>query len=1097
MPNYIFDAIEIITDNGLGIPVTYSNSAIGLASDGHFALINGRPGLDGTKTITGDTTRGVWYPNIMAADPASCKPGSFADFVDAGCFEEVGDMTFAIKNTALFHQVCKDNGVSLGRCMVIYYRVRSSDLLTFNFKRRWSGVIDDQPFNKMTYQIQCVSNSLATFKQAPPLAVNRSANPDAPDVSLEKMIPITMGRVAHSPLVAVSKPGKKVVLVSNGGKNFTSAGLTFYDAATKQTDLYTKGKSFADNDSQLVGSMLTVIAGGESQSVRIVSNTATNTTTERTRVTLEEPFTITSPAVFVRWQTGITDSTMWFAEVQSLTATLIASNKPIYGFATNTFGRAALSSYSNEAGKYRDISDISRLASATNIKSTGFPGVDVYAKNLDIDGEASAYFKIKAASISTLGILPGADYSGGTGDQPNLYDGDPTTYYTVSNTTIGGAAIVFDVEIPQSAIDQEFKDLFLLMDMRHSRASGGAVGPVAITYQVQSQDVYGQNTAVVATVFQNVGGFVSSTPSDNFAIHGTYYNSENTPVGFYTLKGAASLAAVLDNIRKSRAFPKVSVTLQFAGVPSNYIGDLIEIAFIGQRSINVNNDQGYCALYGEKYGTTWDGRRDPALPLQLFSDGMEHLIRNYDTNAPVWVAGKAYVVGETVRGTADTGHIFVCTVAGTSHASTEPSWTDTVGASYTDGSVTWRELREIPINTASFDTVAFQRLGWYFGRTLSEKRESFDWYKEMCQQGFLIGLFDKNGLVKIKSWLQNTTPLVTFTSGAGGNIIRGSFNDMPSSDPRRVYNDILVRYEYDPGSGKFNKQIFITNIDRPAFPSETEPLTEGAPLGAFTASYTILDFGLVQGITIVCSAAHGRKTGDYVGLKGNTDGYDFTLKQISVVDPTTFVIFDSGHSFSATSSTSGALKYFDTNALKWKSYVGGIQNYAVAKDLWDKCNQSFRVTKVINKLPQEMGDCKWFIDPGATDANGDRLWTDLPDNDDHAAVFYTQYLVGWNPWPKAQPTLEVEDAPAFEDLEVGDPVAVLEPKLTNGVAVLGWIHERKQLGGDGPDDPARFRFGVTLDPDLAPVEIGIIDEMGATDIIDEMTATDIIEEVGT
>lgn len=55
-----------------------------------------------------------------------------------------------------------------------------------------------------------------------------------------------------------------------------------------------------------------------------------------------------------------------------------------------------------------------------------------------------------------------------------------------------------------------------------------------------------------------------------------------------------------------------------------------------------------------------------------------------------WTAGHTYVVGDRVKATATPAHIFVCTVAGTSHGSTEPTWGSTIDATLTDGTVTWR-----------------------------------------------------------------------------------------------------------------------------------------------------------------------------------------------------------------------------------------------------------------------------------------------------------------------------------------------------------------------------------------------------------------------
>lgn len=58
-----------------------------------------------------------------------------------------------------------------------------------------------------------------------------------------------------------------------------------------------------------------------------------------------------------------------------------------------------------------------------------------------------------------------------------------------------------------------------------------------------------------------------------------------------------------------------------------------------------------------------------------------------------WATGTAYAVGDVVRPITpgSNNRMYICEVAGTSHASTEPTWPTTDGASVADNTVTWRE----------------------------------------------------------------------------------------------------------------------------------------------------------------------------------------------------------------------------------------------------------------------------------------------------------------------------------------------------------------------------------------------------------------------
>lgn len=63
--------------------------------------------------------------------------------------------------------------------------------------------------------------------------------------------------------------------------------------------------------------------------------------------------------------------------------------------------------------------------------------------------------------------------------------------------------------------------------------------------------------------------------------------------------------------------------------------------------------------------------------------------------ATIWTANTAYEIGAVILPTARNGRRFVCVQRGTSHATTEPTWTVQLYAEYQDGAsdpvLTWRE----------------------------------------------------------------------------------------------------------------------------------------------------------------------------------------------------------------------------------------------------------------------------------------------------------------------------------------------------------------------------------------------------------------------
>jgi hypothetical protein len=57
--------------------------------------------------------------------------------------------------------------------------------------------------------------------------------------------------------------------------------------------------------------------------------------------------------------------------------------------------------------------------------------------------------------------------------------------------------------------------------------------------------------------------------------------------------------------------------------------------------------------------------------------------------ATTWAAATAYTVGVIIRPTVGNGWVYYCVVAGTSHATTEPTWSTIWGVNNTDGTATW------------------------------------------------------------------------------------------------------------------------------------------------------------------------------------------------------------------------------------------------------------------------------------------------------------------------------------------------------------------------------------------------------------------------
>lgn len=72
------------------------------------------------------------------------------------------------------------------------------------------------------------------------------------------------------------------------------------------------------------------------------------------------------------------------------------------------------------------------------------------------------------------------------------------------------------------------------------------------------------------------------------------------------------------------------------------------------------------------------------------SPGVDSITLTPTDILPVWAVATAYIVGDKVQPIAGNGFVYKCTVAGTSNATTEPTWpVTTIGTTVTDGTCTW------------------------------------------------------------------------------------------------------------------------------------------------------------------------------------------------------------------------------------------------------------------------------------------------------------------------------------------------------------------------------------------------------------------------
>ncbi len=1105
MAQVVAEAVLIKCADGLGQLTTYANSAIGLAG-GYIAAVTGYFGLNGSKTITGDTAVTVWYEDLLAEGDGDFLPSRGIDLVEGGNLEEVSAMSFTFLNTNGIAALLEANGVSLQRCEVRYFRVTTSDFSTFNFRQRWFGVIDDQPFTETRQQIQCVSSDKAIYKSAPVIPIDSTTFPKSPTESRDKFIPIAFGRVGFAPLINVKGAGEKTVLNKIGGVNYTATAANYL--IDNACQLKTNGVVFYYKDVRLTGRYLSVIIGGAPQMVRITLNYETDVSDPANYYTLVllEEIMDTSGGGFVQWEVETPDPgdpETWFFEVVDATPTLLLSSGPVYQIKKNAQGRPILSTYSKDLNAYEDVSEANITASTSNIDATGFPGYSVLSKAADQDGDLINFFNVAPKDIKvvdrsswTTNDIPAVGASA-----PLLFDRDESAghYYTLSKTSAitWNLGTIFDIYLPDGNALKKYEDLFVLFDLSHVNSPGTAPA-MNIRATVTAFDFFGRQSSILVNNVSLTNAAVGTTESDFYTLPRGYFGTPGdaiTDSAYYAGRTALSVGALLDGNKAGMVYNRIRITIShFSGGFGTYTMKLKELGLVGKIKISTGSDSLYGSAIGEVYGSTWNGRKIANQPVERPQEVIEKIVRDVN-GVPLWVAKKVNRKGDRIRSSADNGHLFQCTTAGTSGTS-EPAWTGTAAATYTDGGAVWKEVGTVPIDEASIDALNVNYVEWRIGYSAQDPKPTEEWVRMLCRHAWIAAITDRFGKVKLKAFLDTETISAAFDkTNIYGKSLRGGITYSAMS---RVYNLLRFSYDWNPAAKKYNRQIAIRNVDKPAFPTATETVSTGVSLGAFTASAVELEGG-IQVITIVTIVLHGMQSGDYADLVGNADGYSFSISPpVSITDSYTFKVLVFGHAFTSPTSTTGQLTRYTNRRLAWMDYVSGIRNYATAKSLWDSSHAGFMEVKGTKEMPEDLGDLPFFFDPYALDANGALLWPDLNVGDGHAAVFHAQRAVQWLPYPKPQAFLEVVDDGTFDDLEVADRVTLNEDKLSGGVAADAWICKITPLPKT-KDHPHRIQFGLIFRPgSLGNVAaFDTIDEFGATNYLDEQGATDYVEDVVT
>jgi hypothetical protein len=345
------------------------------------------------------------------------------------------------------------------------------------------------------------------------------------------------------------------------------------------------------------------------------------------------------------------------------------------------------------------------------------------------------------------------------------------------------------------------------------------------------------------------------------------------------------------------------------------------------------------------------------------------------------------------------------------------------------GDIVEKLIRDVEAQPDAIDEDAFDDIRgtfrwWAFaGRAITKEENTLDVIEDIGKEFFIGFRMTRLGALSPISFLDQSAIIAAFDSSNTWGVSEAVEN----TSQAKVYTEIDLKYNFDPGIGNHTSRLFVTNTNQSAFPSSTALVDSGTTLTGWSILKVISGLSIFYQITF--SSAHNLEAGQYITLVGNADGYDFGPTQVSVAS-TTVVNID-GSSLPSGSSATGTLSLLTDTTLTWQTYVGGVANYSAAKTLWEAFRANYVTLRRKNAAPDSVNNCDWIIDETTT-VNGSYIWPDIASSSVSPIYEYASRIASWSSVLKNVIAFNVEKSAANLALNVYDLISYENAALTNG-----------------------------------------------------------------
>ena len=611
-----------------------TDASIGLVS-GVFYWISGRPSYAGSGYSGEAPGSKTWKQGIITSiDRMSPMIRMAADTEVSGGYGSLSGTGIEVDNTSLFWETLESNDYHIvNRPYDVYCFI---DDVSYHV---WGGLVSKPAYNDLIYKLVCEDDFKVIHKPLPPDEVSDDNFPDANKKVIGDTIPICFGNVKYAKLLPVFTDMDAQPITFVNKLSGTIASMANFDESAKTITLYTMETDIQPD--QYKAYYARAVIGGSNQSIRMLSNAATVKTggyrLYKTTFTLESWFAdppVADNAIETHqdystvpddvFSPTLANATpIWYFEIVKFEAVHIVSNKSIDSFIEAAGKRVQIRYFDKDEGEYVDVSEIMNEDSLTKIGSTSYPGTKITSKSVDLEGEIKKYFAITPDDVRyrAISIGPTASEQSKTlddsADNPTLYDRDDTTSKNIVTRSTGApdnvqnVVLEFALTIPKQILTADYDNVYILIDFRFNSVQASTSFLIILAFLLK--DYMSRKTGGLITNASVFNWAVGSGLDDNLPadtdvdfplIPKAYYNQPDDDAVYHDKKALVDISSIVSDSKMVAAYPVFRLWLNYlvgsASAGNDVTFTVKEVAFVGEKAINVIDDELYTILKGER-----------------------------------------------------------------------------------------------------------------------------------------------------------------------------------------------------------------------------------------------------------------------------------------------------------------------------------------------------------------------------------------------------------------------------------------------------------------------------------------------------------------